>query len=260
MLGFRVHLAQGSTGLTQRGAKALGQLPKRLAFSHRPRLGHSVEIIRGNELGVHGEGRWRHQAQLTDLLPHIPRDERNRGSHFGCHPFGFLDPIQTPLAEVFLLSDGANLIHLRLDVVDNELAVSTHTALEVDKVIRMANRADALGHLLSLLGQALVFTAGRVEFLLGLLQTHGLRRGAARTALLRIVTGRLAMRLHLIEPLLRLGRHLVGGPLFGGQWSRNGLAQFMLYMEQVGRVMRPKMMGRNEMDPPPVRTGFNEPE
>src|SRR6267142_2583297 len=144
VLDFGTHLAQGPSSLKQRGTKALGQRPKRLAFRHRPRLGHSVEVIRGNELGVHGVGRRWRQVQLTYLLAYIPRDECDGGLHFGHHAFSFLDPIQTRLAEPFVLGDGANLIHLSLDVVGNELAVATYTPVQVNKVVGLANSADAL--------------------------------------------------------------------------------------------------------------------
>jgi hypothetical protein len=45
-----------------------------------------------------------------------------------------------------------------------------------------------------------------------------------------------------VERRLRRGRRLGGGPLFGGQWSRNGLAPCMWSMEEGRRVLRPKRM------------------
>jgi hypothetical protein len=48
--------------------------------------------------------------------------------------------------------------------------------------------------------------------------------------------------LYLIKALPGLGERLVGGPFFGGQWGANGFAEFMLDMEQIGRVMRPQMV------------------
>jgi hypothetical protein len=48
------------------------------------------------------------------------------------------------------------------------LAVSTHPAFQVDKVVGLADGLDALFDLMALLGQALVLTASRFEGLLGL--------------------------------------------------------------------------------------------
>jgi hypothetical protein len=67
----RVHLTQGPTRLKERRAKARGALPKHCAITDGPRLGHALELIGGNELGVHGEGCGLRQIQLIDLLPHI---------------------------------------------------------------------------------------------------------------------------------------------------------------------------------------------
>src|SRR6266571_3072303 len=50
------------------------------------------------------------------------------------------------------------------------------------------------------------------------------------------------MLVHPLEYLFSLYNGLFGGPLFGGHWSRNGLAQLMLHMEDVRRVMRPQVM------------------
>ncbi len=75
VLGLRAPLAQGATGLKQRGAKPLGTFPKRLAIADGSSLGHAIEIKRWDELGVHGEGgAWR-QVELIDLLTNITRDD-----------------------------------------------------------------------------------------------------------------------------------------------------------------------------------------
>lgn len=69
-----------------------------------------------------------------------------------------------------MLGNSANLLDVLLDVVGNEGAVSTHPALKIDKMVIVANATNALGDLLALLSQALVFTVGRFELVLGLLQ------------------------------------------------------------------------------------------
>ena len=87
-----------------------------------------------------------------DLLAHIPRDELDGRLHFGHHALGFLDTLQAGLAEVFLLGNGADRVDVVLDIPRNELAVATHAALQVDKVVGVADGADALGDLLALPG------------------------------------------------------------------------------------------------------------
>src|SRR4029077_17740496 len=53
-LSLRAQRTQDATGCTQRGATPLGELAKRFAITDGARLGHAIEIVRGNELGVHG--------------------------------------------------------------------------------------------------------------------------------------------------------------------------------------------------------------
>jgi hypothetical protein len=64
-------LAQGPRRL-KTGHEGVGQRPKRLAFRHRPRLGHSVEVIRGMSWACMA---WTPVAsvQLPYLLAYIPR-------------------------------------------------------------------------------------------------------------------------------------------------------------------------------------------
>jgi hypothetical protein len=104
-----------------------------------PSVGHTIEIIGGNELGMHGEGCLRCQVQLRDLLPHIPRDERDGRLHFGHDALGFLNALQAALAKPFVLGDRSNLLDVRLDISGNELAVSTYPAVEIDKMVVVAD-------------------------------------------------------------------------------------------------------------------------
>src|SRR5215467_511263 len=55
-------LAQRPAGRKQRGAEALGQFTQRLAGGNRPRRGHALEIIRRDEMGMHGVGLARRQV------------------------------------------------------------------------------------------------------------------------------------------------------------------------------------------------------
>ena len=71
VLSLLAQLAQDAPRFNQRGAKPLGELPKRLAIADGPSLGHAIEILGWDKLGVHGEGGGRHQIELMDLLPHI---------------------------------------------------------------------------------------------------------------------------------------------------------------------------------------------
>src|SRR5207245_7049095 len=105
----------------------------------------------------------------------------------------------------FLLGHGANLLDVPLDTRGDEVAVSAHPALQIDKMVVVTDAPDTRLDLCTLLGQALMFTAGRFERL----------PGVARTALVWLGTHTVQRRLHLIERRLRLDGRLVGGPLFG---------------------------------------------
>src|SRR5512145_1190470 len=84
--------------------------------------------------------------------------------------------------------------------------------------------------------------AGRCEGLLGVLKTHRCFWRPARPALVGLIAGALKTRLYLRKSLLSRGGRFVGGSLFGGKGGTHGCAEFMLDMEQVGRVMRSEMM------------------
>src|SRR5882724_951462 len=233
VLGLRAQLAQGAPGFKQWGAKPLGEFPKRLAIADGSSLGHAIEIKRWDELGVHGEGDGRRQIELFDLLPHITRDKLDSRLHFRHNALGFLDAREAMLAEPFVLGKGTSLLDVLLEISGNELAVSTHPALQIDTMVVVADGTDAIGDLLAWLGQALVCTTGCFERLCGLLQAHGRLWGAAWTALFGLVVRAVQMRLDWLELLPCVGDGLVGGPLFGGHRRTDGLAEFMLHMEQV---------------------------
>src|SRR5438874_7922752 len=54
------------------------------------------------------------------------------------------DPIQAALAEAFVLSNSANLIHLRLDISGNERAVATHAPFQINEVVRSEEHTSEL--------------------------------------------------------------------------------------------------------------------
>src|SRR3989442_1897444 len=101
----------------------------------------------------------------------------------------------------------------------------------------MADAADALGHLFSLQGEALMLTTGRFEHLFGLLQAHGRLWGAARTAFFGLVACALLVGLRLFERCPCFANDLVGGPLFRGHRRGDRLAERMLDMAHVRRVV-----------------------
>jgi hypothetical protein len=170
---------------------------------------------------------------LIDLLPNITGDKLDSRLHFGHNPLGFVDPIETTLAELFVLGNGANRLNVRADICGDELAVATHTALQVHKVIGLADGLKALFDLLALLGKSLVLTAGRFEGLLGLCKAHRRFWGAAWPALCGLLVCAFKTHVHLIKSLLCLAERLVGSPLFGGQGCTNGGTEGMLDMEHV---------------------------
>jgi hypothetical protein len=122
---------------------------------------------------VHGVGLGLCQVELTHLLSDVTRDKLDRRLHFGNHVLSFLDAIQARLAESFVLGNGAHSVNLLLDISRNELPIATHASLQIDKVVRMADSADTLSDLLSLLAEALVLLACHFSFPLELLQAGG---------------------------------------------------------------------------------------
>jgi len=210
-------LGEGPTGRKQRGAQALGQHTKRLTSAHRARLGHTLEIEGGNQMRVHGVGRGLCQVELTHLLSDVPRDKLDRRLHLGKHTLGFLDAIPARLAESFVLGNGAHRVNLRLDICGNELPIATHAALQIDKVVRMADSTDTLSDLLALCAEALGLLASHFSVPLELLQAGGSLSGATRLPFCRRVARALRLALYLLEPLLSLGGRLRSRPLLHGQ-------------------------------------------
>jgi hypothetical protein len=153
---------------------------------------------------------------LLHLLPHIPRDKLDRRLHFGKHTLGFLDTLQTSLAEPYVLGNSTHNVNLLLDISRNELPIATHTSLQIDKVVRTADSADTLSDLLSLLAEALVLLASHFSFLLELLQACGVLWRAPRTTFLRLAACALTLSLHLLKPLLSLRGGFAGRPLLRG--------------------------------------------
>jgi len=54
---------------------------------------------------------------------------------------------------------------VRLNISGNELAVATHTALEIDTMVIVPDATDALANVLALLSEALMLTTGGFECL-----------------------------------------------------------------------------------------------
>jgi hypothetical protein len=192
---------------------------------------------------MHGVGPQRWQIKLTDLLSHIPRNKCDRGLPFRNHSLGFVDPIQAGLTETFVLRHASDRVHLCVDICRNELTVATHAALSIDHGVDLADGTDALRDLLSRRAEALMLEARRLHFLGEMLQACGSFWRATWATLLRCVADALHVPLSLLTPLLRLGGRLCSRPLLGGHGAGDGFDQFMLPMEEVWRVVRPKVMG-----------------
>src|SRR5215510_9869274 len=230
-LSSRAQRVQDATGFKQRGAEPLGELAKRFAIADASRLGHAIEIIRWNQLGVHREGDRRRHIELSDLLPHITGDKRDSRSHFRHHPLGFVDTCQAALAEPFVLGNGANPRDVLVDISGDQLAIAALPALQIDKVVVVTTATDTRRDLCTLLSEALVLTACRCEGLLGLPQAHGVLWRAPWTALCGLVTRALRVALPPFELLCGFADGLLGSPLFGGHGPRDRFDEFMLHME-----------------------------
>src|SRR5215831_12982534 len=200
-LRLRAQRAQDAADCKQRGAQPLGECAKRCASAEGVRLGHAIEVIGEDQLGVHSEGNRRCDIELSDLAPHITGDKLDSGSHFGHDTLGFLDTLQTALAQSFVLGNGANVVDVPLNIRGDELAVAAHPALKIDKMVIVAEATDVRLDLLTLLSEALVLTARRGERLLGLLLAPGGFWGTARPVRFGLVTGALRAGLHVFELL-----------------------------------------------------------
>src|SRR5215216_946474 len=233
VLGLGAQCAQDASGGKPRDAKPLGECPKRFAIADASPLGHAIEIIGWDQLGVHREGGRRRQVELINLLTDITRDELDSRLHFRHHPLGFLEAFHTALAQSFVLGNDANLLDVPLDISGNESAVSAHPALQIDKMVVVAHATDARLDLFTLLSEARVLATGHFERVLGLLQAHGFLWAMARTALFGLVTYALRGALQPFELLSGFGDGLARGPLFGGHGTGDRFDELGLPMEQV---------------------------
>ena len=129
---------------------------------------------------------------------------------------GFLNALHAALAEPFVLGDHTNLLDVRVDISGNELAVATHTALEIDTMVIVPDATDALANVLALLSEALMLTTGGFECLRGVLQAHRGFGGPARPALFGLVTRVWLVGVHLLELVPGCAERLVCSPLFHG--------------------------------------------
>src|SRR5689334_9413820 len=107
-------------------------------------------------------------------------------------------------------------MELGMDIPGNEFAVTTHATLQIDKVIGMADRTDALGDLLALCTEALVRVARYLQRVFALSQVCDALGRTARAALHGRVGGHHEILVRLLERLFCLGDSLGGRPLFGG--------------------------------------------
>ncbi len=140
------------------------------------------------------------------------------------------------------MSNGANRVDVLLDLPRNELAVAPHATLQVHKMVGVADGAHALRDLLALLGETLVLVLRCYYILSSLLQAWSHLWRAPWTTLGRLTVGVVEALVHPLERLFSLRHGLGGSPLFDGQRRCDRVAQLMLHMEEVRRVMRPEVL------------------
>ena len=191
---------------------------------------------------MHGVGLRLCQVELAHLLTDIRRNACDGRAHFGDDAWCFLAAIPTCLTESCPLGDGADRVDLLWDIARNQLAVAPYPSIQVDEVVHMAKSPNALADRLALLREALTRLARRFHLRRGLLQTPCHLWGAARAAPPRLFVVTL-------DGLLQTGtrrfsrRHgLFGGTLFGSHRRSDRLAQLLLHMEEVRRVMHPQVV------------------
>ena len=126
-----------------------------------------------------------------------------------------------------MLSNGAHRVDVLLDIPRNELAVATHAALQVHKVVGVADGAKALRDLLALPGETLVLVVCSRPILGSLLQAGSRLWRAAWTTCGRLAVGVGKVLVHPLERLFSPRHSLGGRPLFDGQRRCDRLAQLM---------------------------------
>jgi hypothetical protein len=87
---------------------------------------------------VPGAGGWLGQVSVIDLLPHLPRDERESRRHVWHDALGLLQARQAALAAPCVLGHRTNLLAMRLESSGKEWAVSTSPTCEIDPMVVVA--------------------------------------------------------------------------------------------------------------------------
>jgi hypothetical protein len=131
-----------------------------------------------------------------------------------------------------------------LDIPRNARAIPTDTALSIHKVLGLAESAEALGDLRSLPSEAVVCLTRCCSVLLALCQMRCCLWTATWTRLVRLAGGGREWFLNMVQRCCRSHNDLCGSAYFGRHGSCDRLAQGLLHMEEVRRVLRPQM-GRN---------------
>jgi hypothetical protein len=120
-----------------------------------------------------------------------------------------------------------------LDIRGNESTVSAYAALEIDKMVIVANATDTRLDLFALCSEPRVLATGRFERVLGLLQAHGFLWRPTRPALFGLVIRAYRVGLQPFELLCGFADGLLCRPFFGGHGTRDGFDQLVLHMKQV---------------------------
>src|SRR5262249_9753354 len=102
--------------------------------------------------------------------------------------------------------------------------------------------ADTLGDRLALPSETLGLLAGGSHVLCNLFQARCHFGGTPWTTLITRAVAVVVGLLDPLEPLFGLRHSLGSSTLVGGQWCRDRLAQLMLHMEEVRRVMHPEVV------------------
>jgi hypothetical protein len=103
-----------------------------------------------------------------------------------------------------------------VDIRRHAFPMAPPTALHIDTVGRLAERADTLRALLALDADALGLLASPFPCLRELLQACGVLCRAPRTVFVRLAAGALQVSSPLRKPLVRLGGGLAGRPVLRG--------------------------------------------
>ena len=236
-LRLRAPRAQEATGFTPRGAQPLGERAQRCASADGARLGDAIEIRGREQLGRPGAGDGRRHSERSDLRPDITRDNLDGRWPLRHDALRFCEAFHAARAEPFLLGHRTHLLDVAWNIGGDAWAVAASSTLQIDTVGGVAAAPETRLDLCAWLREPLGLTAGGCARVRGGLQTPRVFYGECWTVLDGLVPRALRGALPPCQRLCGVADGLLGGPLCGGQGTRDRFDELRLPMAPVGCVV-----------------------